>query len=450
MAPRPRPRMLIPLIVGLGAVAAAVYALTSAGAASADLIASGTVEAEEVRVSTEITGRVAEVLVSAGDPVSAGDMLFRIDDSLLQAQRLRLEAAFVSAEAAAAAADGQLEVARLQMEIARAAARAHDRPRELLAWQLASEADLDLPVWYWGEAERLQTAEAEVDGASASVVEAERRLRSVLDDPANRALRDAEAALARAQAAFLVADGVYRRAYAARDSRDVFDAAEEKREVAREELDRSEDALEDLIEDDRFSSVRQARADLAVARTRQLEALFRRDSLLVGSRSLEVQLAEARAAQAEAASAQARAAVQQAHAELAALDVQLERTVVRSPTEGVVLTRTTARGEVLPAGGTALTIGRLDDLTITVFLPEDRYGRVGVGDRVEIQVDSFPGESFQGKVARIADRAEFTPRNVQTGEGRRTTVFAIEVSIVDPSGRLKPGMPADVRFDAGR
>jgi hypothetical protein len=64
----------------------------------------------------------------------------------------------------------------------------------------------------------------------------------------------------------------------------------------------------------------------------------------------------------------------------------------------------------------------------------------------EVGVDSFPNEKFQAEVLRIADEAEFTPRNVQTDEGRRTTVFAVELSVQDPGGRLKPGMPADVTF----
>ncbi len=49
-------------------------------------------------------------------------------------------------------------------------------------------------------------------------------------------------------------------------------------------------------------------------------------------------------------------------------------------------------------------------------------------------------------VARIADQAEFTPRNVQTEEGRRTTVYAIQLAITNPEGKLKPGMPVDVIF----
>jgi hypothetical protein len=49
-------------------------------------------------------------------------------------------------------------------------------------------------------------------------------------------------------------------------------------------------------------------------------------------------------------------------------------------------------------------------------------------------------------VIRIANQAEYTPRNVQTQEDRRTIVFAIELAVDDPQGKLKPGMPADVEF----
>ncbi len=63
-------------------------------------------------------------------------------------------------------------------------------------------------------------------------------------------------------------------------------------------------------------------------------------------------------------------------------------------------------------------------------------------------VDSFLGEVFEANVIRIADQAEFTPRNVQTEEGRKSTVFAVELMVDNPQGKLKPGMPADVKFGA--
>ncbi len=95
----------------------------------------------------------------------------------------------------------------------------------------------------------------------------------------------------------------------------------------------------------------------------------------------------------------------------------------------------------------ALTLANLSNLTLTVYIPEDRYGEVTLGQTVRVTVDSFPGETFRAVVVHISDRAEFTPRNVQTVEGRKTTVFAIKLRLEDPQGKLKPGMPADVVFE---
>ena len=94
-----------------------------------------------------------------------------------------------------------------------------------------------------------------------------------------------------------------------------------------------------------------------------------------------------------------------------------------------------------------MTIGQLDKLSITVYVPEDQYGEIRLGDMALVSVDSFPDELFEAVVTRIADQAEYTPRNVQTEEDRKTTVFAIELSVDNPDWKLKPGMPADVSFE---
>jgi HlyD family secretion protein len=93
-----------------------------------------------------------------------------------------------------------------------------------------------------------------------------------------------------------------------------------------------------------------------------------------------------------------------------------------------------------------LTLARLSDLTITVYVPEDRYGELSLGQTAQVMADSFPGETFSGTLVFISGQAEFTPRNVQTTAGRKTTVFAIKLSLADTTGKLKPGMPADVLF----
>jgi HlyD family secretion protein len=116
--------------------------------------------------------------------------------------------------------------------------------------------------------------------------------------------------------------------------------------------------------------------------------------------------------------------------------------------DGTILLRLIEPGELAVAGSPVITLAQLDRLTLTVYLPEDSYGLVKLNDEVEVRVDSFPEEIFSAKVVRIADQAEFTPRNVQTQEGRRTTVYAIDLVIADQSGKLKPGMPADVVFES--
>jgi multidrug resistance efflux pump len=233
----------------------------------------------------------------------------------------------------------------------------------------------------------------------------------------------------------------------------LFDAAEAELEDAQKDYEKilSEKAGEEILE---------ARARLAVMQERYETARDELQELQTGEFSLEVQVARAAKDQAQALADQARAglaqaeanivraekAVDQAQAALDAIEVQLEKLMVRAPVGGVVLTRNLEPGEIIHAGVAALTLGRMDKMTIAVYIPEDRYGQVKLGDLAKVTVDSFEGKTFEARVVRIADQAEYTPRNVQTEEDRRTTVYAIELSVDDPEGLLKPGMPADVVF----
>jgi multidrug resistance efflux pump len=100
-------------------------------------------------------------------------------------------------------------------------------------------------------------------------------------------------------------------------------------------------------------------------------------------------------------------------------------------------------GEVAAAGATIVEVGQLDQVTLTVYIPENQYGRIKLGESAKISVDSFPGKTFAGSVTYIADQAEFTPRNVQTVDSRSTTVYKVEITLPNPDSDLKPGMPAD-------
>jgi len=168
-----------------------------------------------------------------------------------------------------------------------------------------------------------------------------------------------------------------------------------------------------------------------------------------------VDAAQAAVAQAQAAAEAAHAGVSQAQQVVdqaqAALDLsraQVEKLTLRAPVDGVVLTLASEQGEMLLPGTPALTLGQLAELTITVYIPEDRYGEVSIGDKARVGADSFPDQTFVAQVTRIADQAEYTPRNVQTKEERQTTVYAVELTLLEGRDQLKPGMPADVTFGA--
>jgi HlyD family secretion protein len=150
--------------------------------------------------------------------------------------------------------------------------------------------------------------------------------------------------------------------------------------------------------------------------------------------------------QAQAALEQAKTSVAAAQSRLTTIETQLKKITIHAPMDGIILTRNAEPGEYIQPGAVAFAMANLNEMTITVYVPEDQYGNISLGQKATVTVDSFAGEAFDAVVIRIADQAEFTPRNVQTVEGRSSTVYAIKLKVTDTEGRLKIGMPADVTF----
>jgi membrane fusion protein YbhG len=78
-------------------------------------------------------------------------------------------------------------------------------------------------------------------------------------------------------------------------------------------------------------------------------------------------------------------------------------------------------------------------------VPEPSLGRVHLGQKLAITVDTFPDREFPGKIVEIRQQGEYTPRNIQTLKQRMDLVFGVKVAI-DPTPELKPGMAAQVRL----
>lgn len=462
----------------LVALLAMTLSLTACDAIMAEdtegLKASGVVESVQVIVSSEISGRVAEVFVSEGDRVMEGDPLFRLDDALMRSQLNQAttaleaaeanlastQAALDTADAAQMAAQAGVDFARVQFELERNNARLEDQPERTSAWDREIPREFEMPVWYFDKSERIKAAEVELENAQDALEVERENYTEVLEDAGRSDIRSAEERLSQAQAAFLVADALQDRKVDAQDRAQIDDYVDMLFDSAEAEMESAQKAYDKLLSDQVAEEILEARARLTVAQERYNTALDLFQQLLTGDDSLNVRAAETALQQAQAMLVQAEAnrehvnagtvqaekAVAQMQAALDTVQLQMDKVNVHAAVSGVVMTRNIEPGEVMQPGITALTLGQLDTLTITVYLPEDRYGQVHLGDQAQVTADSFPDETFDAIVTRIADQAEYTPRNVQTEEDRRTTVYAIELSVVDPDGKLKPGMPADVVF----
>jgi HlyD family secretion protein len=458
-----------------------------AGARAVALIASGSIEAEVITVAAEMGGRVIEVLADDGDEVAEGDPLVRLDPTLLLGQREQAEAGVAGAQAALDAARAQLALAKAGarpeqvaaaesgVAAAKAGLEAAQAQREVAQGQQAvAKASLDAAKGQLLAAEAAHAiAEAQVAAAQAilnrarggataeEIAIAEHSIELAKNalwgaqaqrdtvcshvgrgaqqsdcDSAEAAVqageeqvRIAELQLQQAKAGLHVEDISATEAQLAQAKGGV-DAAIANAETARANVDA---AMAALSMAQSGVSGAQAGVDAAQAQVHQAEAAL--DLVRAGARHEEIALLKANVAGAESGLAGAGAA-------LKALDSQLERMTLSAPMSGIVLERLVNVGELAAPGAPLLTLANLDDVTLTIYVPEADLGRVSLGQTVEVTVDAYR-DAFIGQVSHIASEAEFTPRNVQTKKGRVNMVFAVKVVLPNAEQRLKPGMPAD-------
>ena len=129
---------------------------------------------------------------------------------------------------------------------------------------------------------------------------------------------------------------------------------------------------------------------------------------------------------------------------LAVLDDQISEADVISMSSGRVVEKYVEAGERVSIGKPLVKIAQLDTVWVKIYVGEPDLGRVKLGGRALIYVDSFPNKGFPGTIVWISDVAEFTPKNVQTRDARADLVYAVKVQMKNSDGIFKIGMPVDV------
>ncbi|MGD8464062.1 MAG: efflux RND transporter periplasmic adaptor subunit [Anaerolineae bacterium] len=443
------------------------------------LVASGFIEANEASVTTELGGRIVALFADEGDEVEADAVLVQLDDSMLLSQIQVAEAELGVAQARLARVKAGVrpesvdharallhqalavrDAARVEWEDAQAML---ENPQELQLALTAAQAQLSVLDWQEQQAQAFaNSAQVGRDLADASV--------QLLEDfdPREEWVRIGNFGLGNLPPDIPlppdVVDGEYylgKYKIVVRGTKvSVYVKVKIKVPAAMEEEANYEQAMATYQSWEAWTGYSQAQTARSGAESYLQELVAQRNSPL----ALQAQ-ANAAEAQFEVAAsgvalakahldglqigateeqiAAADSQVEMAQAALDTLLVQASKYGLSSPISGLVLERPVHVGEVALPGAPLMTLADLENMTLTVYVPESELGRVQIGQPVEVSVDAYPEQTFRGTVSFIANEAEFTPKNVQTREERVNMVFAVKVKLPNPDHALKPGMPAD-------
>lgn len=129
------------------------------------------------------------------------------------------------------------------------------------------------------------------------------------------------------------------------------------------------------------------------------------------------------------------------------LQDQLQRSNITNPVSGTVLTKYAQAGEITSAGKALYKIADLSMLTLRAYISGGQLSQVKLGQQVKVLVDDGDDKykEYPGIITWISDKAEFTPKTIQTKEERANLVYATKIKVKN-DGFLKIGMYGEVQF----
>jgi HlyD family secretion protein len=164
---------------------------------------------------------------------------------------------------------------------------------------------------------------------------------------------------------------------------------------------------------------------------------------LIPQSELEAADVTVRSAEAQLRSAQAQ--VTQAEASLHQAEVNLAHTIIRSPIDGLVVSRNVDVGQTVAASMQAPTLfvlaADLSAMQVVANLDESDVGRIRPGQAVRFRVDAYPADDFAGTVSQV----RLQPQTVQN-----VVTYATVIDVPNPALKLKPGMTANVSIEIAR
>lgn len=415
----PRWRIFVPLIV-LGIAAGGYFGgqwwlYTMRHVSTDDARVKGTL----ITVSAEVPGRLLSVPIEAGQPISQGELLARIDPEFYELEISQRQAALEAVQS-------QLARAEIEHELAQALTEGHIHRSEAVL--NASQSQLS---------EVQAAAQLEHERVQAELQEQEAAVEAARAELAGTKAQLAVAASENERAGKLFEDGIIP-AEQLDQVKAAYDLALARHQAIQKSLDKD------------LAMLQKARAESQRVQLR-IENVRTQEQKVEESQALRtLAVAERQGTTARAAGVKnLRARVKEAETELALARLRLEKTVIASPVNGVVSQAIADGGEHVRAGQPIAIVNDPHDVWVSANIEETHIRQVKLGQAVDISVDAFPDHTFQGQVHQIgaATRSEFAiiPAGSASAHFIKVTQrIPVRIAVDNSDNLLKPGMMVEV------
>jgi HlyD family secretion protein len=134
-------------------------------------------------------------------------------------------------------------------------------------------------------------------------------------------------------------------------------------------------------------------------------------------------------------------------AQVAQINDQIRNCIIQSPITGTILTKYVEQGEYAIPGKALFKIANINEMKLRAYLTADQLTAIKIGQKVKVYADQGKSgrKEYQGTVCWISDKAEFTPKTIQTRDERANLVYAVKITVKN-DGLIKIGMYGDIKF----
>jgi membrane fusion protein (multidrug efflux system) len=381
------------------------------------------VKANLINLSAKVPGKIAKLLVEEGDSVQRGQLLVELEKEDYAAARDQARATLETAKHELAKAITQLSLTQ-------------ERVVQGIGVSQASLGEAREGLKFAQDDAALQTdrVNKEIDRARASYQAVRARV------------VEAKATMDNAQKEYARLQELFRQKYVAETARD---AAETAWQVA-------ESKYKSALENER-----EALSQLELAEANQRSIALKEQNIRISEYALRrsqhnLNLAEEEKKQIvlqERNIELLKAKIQEAEAAFQLTEIRLQETAILSPIRGVISKRMADRGQMVQPGQPIFIVNDPGDKWVVANVEETKVRRVQPAAKTTIEVDAFPGQTFEGRVEFIGAAAisEFALLPTENPSGtfiKITHRIPVRISVKDPENRLRPGMMVVVAIEA--